>query len=118
MVIPYLIATAGLLFQGNVKTASNLAEFRAAVQSAKPGDRILLKSGTYDGGIFLTGVHGQAGRPIIIGGVNKDAPPILAEFTGQIPEQGWRRMVQCLSASRVPRKKSERTLSAESARQS
>lgn len=77
MVIPYLIATAGLLFQGNVETASNLAEFRAAVQSAKPGDRILLKSGTYDGGIFLTGVHGQAGRPIIIGGVNKDAPPII-----------------------------------------
>ena len=57
------------------------AELNAAVRRAKPGDRILIKPGTYAGYFFFTNVHGQSGRPILIAGADPARPP---EFTGGV----------------------------------
>lgn len=55
-----------------VRTAD---EFRRAVQEAKPGDRILLAPGDYQGAFFFSNVRGEAGKPIVIAGADPQHPP-------------------------------------------
>jgi hypothetical protein len=62
-----------------VVTAGDSAAFRAAVEAAGPGDRIELPPGEYGSGHFFTGLHGEAGRPIVIAAADPDDPPT---FTG------------------------------------
>jgi len=50
-------------------------EFRRAVREAKPGDRILLGAGDYQGPFFFTNVHGEQGKPIVIAGDDPRHPP-------------------------------------------
>lgn len=53
----------------------DVAGLRRAIAAAKPGSRILLAPGEYPGGISLRGLHGQPGRPIVIGGADPANPP-------------------------------------------
>lgn len=50
---------------------------RRAIQQAKPGTRILLAPGTYQGGLYLSNIHGKPGQPILIGAARPDNPPVL-----------------------------------------
>lgn len=53
----------------------NDAELRAALASAGPGTRILIASGTYSGGIFVSDLRGSKEKPIIIEGTDPARPP-------------------------------------------
>lgn len=55
----------------------SLAELRAAAMRAAPGDRIVLKSGAYEGSLWLEGLRGEAGRPVTIAGEDPADPPII-----------------------------------------
>ncbi len=57
--------------------ASSLAELRDAVRRAEPGDRVVLRSGTYEGSVYLEHIHGEEGRPITISGEDPDDPPVI-----------------------------------------
>ncbi len=49
----------------------------AAMRSATPGTTILLAPGTYAGGIYIEGLRGAEGSPIIIAAADRDNPPII-----------------------------------------
>jgi hypothetical protein len=57
--------------------APSLSAFREALAAAKPGDRVLLAPGEYEGSIFIKGLRGEEGRPIIIGGADPANPPVV-----------------------------------------
>ena len=63
----------------NVVSVRNVAALQAAVQSARPGTRIEIAPGDYAGGLSLTDLRGEAGRPIVIVGSDPAKPP---RFTG------------------------------------
>ncbi|MBI4601464.1 MAG: right-handed parallel beta-helix repeat-containing protein [Planctomycetes bacterium] len=50
---------------------------RRAASGAAPGTRILLEPGEYAAGIFLTGLKGEAGKPIVIAGADRERPPVI-----------------------------------------
>lgn len=58
---------------------NSLAALRSAVQAAAPGTTVLLASGTYTGGIFLSDIHGQPGQPITIAGQNPQSRPVIQD---------------------------------------
>jgi hypothetical protein len=53
------------------------AELRAAVEHLTPGTTLLLKPGVYQGGLFLRGVAGTADAPVVIQGMEPNAPPVF-----------------------------------------
>jgi hypothetical protein len=55
-----------------VRTA---AELQQAVQQAKPGTRIRIAPGDYQGPFYFAKVHGAAGKPIILVGSDPKRPP-------------------------------------------
>jgi hypothetical protein len=61
----------------NDRFVNNTAAFNKAVNSAKPGDRILLAPGDYKSNFFFGEVHGTAERPILIGAADPKRPPRL-----------------------------------------
>ncbi len=50
---------------------------RRAGAAAKPGTRILLEPGEYRGGFSFSGLKGEAGKPIVIGGADPKRPPTI-----------------------------------------
>lgn len=60
---------------GSEVRVSNVAELRAAARSAAPGTRILVEPGEYEGGLFLEGLRGAPGKPIVIAGADPERPP-------------------------------------------
>lgn len=62
----------------------SLPELRSVAINAKPGSTILVKAGDYQGGLFLSDLHGQSGKPIIIAGQDPKNPP---RFIGGIGVQ-------------------------------
>lgn len=63
---------------GEIK-AGDMAGFRQAAASAKPGTTILLEGGSYKGGAHLRGLKGEEGRPIIIAAADLENPPVFQE---------------------------------------
>lgn len=59
----------------HVKT---VMELRSAVTSAKPGTRIMIAPGRYEGGLHFTNVHGEEGNLIEIAGADPDNPPVFS----------------------------------------
>ena len=55
--INLFVALLGMTGQ-KVTVVSNSAEFRHAVLSAKPGTKILLRPGDFEGGLFFENVKG------------------------------------------------------------
>ncbi len=53
----------------------NAAELRAAVAAAKPGTRIEVAAGTYEGGFHFTGLRGAPGKPVVIAAADEKDPP-------------------------------------------
>jgi hypothetical protein len=48
-----------------------------AIDQAQPGTTILIAPGTYQGGLHFNGLHGEAGKPIILAGADKESPPVF-----------------------------------------
>jgi len=88
-----LLVWAGLIWMGGdtatlagEKTEENAAatvtvksrdELIQAVSAAKPGTKILLQPGTYDGGLSFKNLQGEAGRPIVLGAADPQKPPVI-----------------------------------------
>jgi Right handed beta helix region len=53
----------------------NRSELQAAVAAARPGTRIEVVAGDYAGGLSFAGLHGAAGRPIVIAAADPAHPP-------------------------------------------
>lgn len=67
-----------MLFAADVRVTSP-AELRAAVTAAKPGDRVLVAPGNYEGGFFFAGLRGEEGKPIVIAAADPAQPPIFTK---------------------------------------
>jgi hypothetical protein len=80
MVGPSLFgALAALLaspIQGSV-TVSSARELGAALDGVKPGSRILLAPGVYEGGVHAARVRGKEGKPVVIAAADPKNPPVF-----------------------------------------
>jgi len=63
--------------EGTTVVVRNSAEFRSAVLNAKPGGKILLAPGEYEGGLFFQNVKGEPNKPIVIDALDPANPPIV-----------------------------------------
>jgi len=80
-----LIQIGGALMVPNGALAEDVhvrdaAGLRQAVGQAKPGTRILIAPGTYEGAFYFSHLHGAPGKPIVIGAAKPNEPP---RFLGQ-----------------------------------
>lgn len=55
----------------------NSKEFREAVRNAKPGTKILLLPGEYEGGLYFENVKGETNKPIIIAASDPTNLPVI-----------------------------------------
>jgi len=52
-------------------------ELQRAVAGARPGTRIAIAPGTYDGGLAFTRLHGTKDEPIILAAADPSQPPVI-----------------------------------------
>ncbi len=71
-----LVLTPSVAAAGDVKV-SGRDELRRALADAKPGTRVLLAPGEYEGGFSFTNLHGSPGKPIVIAGVDSKNAPVI-----------------------------------------
>lgn len=69
--IPFLLAITGPV---QVVVVDDDDSLRAALRSARPGQRIELAVGDY-AALFVSGLRGEAGAPIVITGAAREHPP-------------------------------------------
>ena len=50
---------------------------REAIAAARPGVTVYVAPGTYEGGLYLTGLQGTAEAPIVIAGADPNDPPVI-----------------------------------------
>lgn len=67
------IAAVLLFFQ----PVHSLDDARRALRDARPGDRIELAAGTYDGSLWIENVRGREGAPIVLAGADPASPPVI-----------------------------------------
>ncbi|MDF2440307.1 MAG: hypothetical protein JWN98_1291 [Abditibacteriota bacterium] len=58
-----------------VVPVQSVVQLQQALREARPGTRIEIAPGDYAGGIYFKGLHGTAGRPIVITGADPKNPP-------------------------------------------
>lgn len=69
------LAFAPVRAQERVVDVHTRDELRAAAAAARPGTRIRLAPGTYEGGLHLEGLRGAKGAPIVIEAADVARPP-------------------------------------------
>jgi hypothetical protein len=47
------------------------------VATARPGTRLSLAPGTYEGGLYFSSLHGAPGKPLVIGAADPKRPPVI-----------------------------------------
>jgi len=52
-------------------------QLRSSILGAKPGTKILLKPGEYEGGLFFQNVKGEPNNPIVISALDPTKPPVI-----------------------------------------
>jgi hypothetical protein len=62
---------------GPVTTVHNSGELRQALAQARPGSRILLAPGRYQGGLYVDNLQGSPGRPILLAAADPKQPPVI-----------------------------------------
>lgn len=74
-----------------VVTVTTAAALRTAVESASPGTRILIASGTYAGGFYFSNVRGEEGRPVVIAAEDPENLPVIQGGSNgmQFSEPAW-----------------------------
>lgn len=72
-------------------TVRTLAEFRSATAAARPGSRIRVAPGTYDGGSHLSELKGEKDRPIVIEALDPKSPPLFRGGANglQLTDPSW-----------------------------
>ncbi len=65
-----------LLLAGQ-QTVRTTEELRDALAEARPGARILVAAGTYEGGLHVSGVRGAAGQPIVVAAADAGHLPVF-----------------------------------------
>lgn len=50
---------------------------REALAAARPGATVYVAPGTYEGGLYLTGLQGTVDAPIVIAGADPENPPVI-----------------------------------------
>lgn len=60
-----------------LQPVDSLPALRAALLGAKPGDRITLAAGTYDGSLFIERLRGTKDKPITLAGADPGNPPTI-----------------------------------------
>jgi len=73
-----LIVAAGFARAEEV-TVNGAAEFRAAVATAKPGTRLLLRKGDYGAGFHFVNLRGEENNPIIVAAADPQQPPVFRD---------------------------------------
>jgi len=68
--------SAQMLSQKVIVVGSS-GELRASILNAKPGTKILLKPGEYEGGLFFQNVKGEPDNPIVISALDPTKPPVI-----------------------------------------
>ena len=76
IVLGSVAALTCVLTAADVRVDS-LAALRETVAAAKPGDRVVLATGMYQGSLTLSGVRGEKDRPVVIAGADPANPPII-----------------------------------------
>lgn len=74
LIVVALVAFAAPL-RAETHAVNDAAGFRRAVAAAKPGDKVLLAEGKYDGSFYFRAVHGTAPAPIVIAAADPEKPP-------------------------------------------
>lgn len=72
------VAVSGSDVTGTGEPGAPFASIVRAARGASPGTAIRLHSGTYDGGIALSGLRGSADRPIWIEGAPGETRPVIS----------------------------------------
>lgn len=72
-----LLALCIALLAATPKPIDSLDALRKAAALAKPGDRLVLASGAYSGSLWLEGINGQRGNPIVITAEDPQNPPTI-----------------------------------------
>ena len=69
----------------------DVAGLRRAVQAAAPGTHIRIAPGTYPGGLYLAGIRGSEGRPVVLEAADPAHPPRIAGGGSvlQLSEVAW-----------------------------
>jgi hypothetical protein len=68
--------SAQMLSQKVIVVGSS-GELRSSILNAKPGTKILLKPGEYEGGLFFQNVKGELNNPIVISASDPTKPPVI-----------------------------------------
>ncbi|MCE9615774.1 MAG: right-handed parallel beta-helix repeat-containing protein [Lentisphaerae bacterium] len=76
------VTVAGALAAGSVAEAAtnrvrNTAQIKAALETLRPGDTLLIEPGSYSGNIRATALAGTAAAPICIRAADPQSPPIF-----------------------------------------
>lgn len=80
VVLAAALAPASCQDQGEgapAATVSDTGQLRSALAAARPGDTILLAPGSYAGGLYVEGLQGAEGSPIVIAAADPDDPPVF-----------------------------------------
>lgn len=76
MMIASTLATMAMSQESEVMI-DNTQQLRQALMQTKPGTRILLAPGTYEGGLYLRDLHGAPGEPIVLAAADTERPPVI-----------------------------------------
>ncbi len=79
LVVWIFLLAGAVLARAAVVRVANAAEFRAAMATVKPGTRIFLAPGVYEGGFHFADVRGAAGQPIVITAADEKNPPVFTK---------------------------------------
>lgn len=71
------VAEPTVIAKGMAHEVNSLRGVRAALRKARPGERILLRPGTYAGNLYLSGFQGRPDAYLLIGAADPSHPPIL-----------------------------------------
>ncbi|MCD6392843.1 MAG: right-handed parallel beta-helix repeat-containing protein [Planctomycetes bacterium] len=78
-----LVTDNDFRLDGIVMIVSSSAELRSCLSRARAGSVILLKGGSYTGGIYVNGLSGTKTKPIVIKGMDPTNPPVFSGGGGQ-----------------------------------
>ncbi len=62
---------------GKDVAVTSTAEFKRALSQAKPGTRVLLAPGVYEGDVYAHRLHGKPDKPIVIAGAEERNKPVI-----------------------------------------
>jgi len=77
MMLATIILTAFLAVLPAAPPADSLSALKVAAAAARPGDRVTLAPGTYDGTLWLEHLRGTQDAPITIAAADPDHPPVI-----------------------------------------